>query len=84
MTEAQKEIGRFYATGPEEEGWGHKPRKSSVLKKLEKGSNDVLPLRASRKTEPCQHLDIRTSDLQKCKMIGICCFRPLNFGDFLQ
>ena len=73
MTEAEKEIGRCYAAGFEDEGWGHEPRNAGILTKLEKAKKEP-----PEKIEPCQHLDFTTSDLRYYKMINLCCFKPLN------
>ena len=41
-----------------------------------KGMDTDSPLRPSEGTQPCQDLDFRTSDLQKCKVINVCFKSP--------
>ena len=32
--------------------------------------------------QPCQHVDFAMSTFQKCKIIHLCCFKPLNLWSF--
>lgn len=36
------------------------------------------PLVSPEGRQPCQHLGLRTSDLQNDKIISMCCFKPLS------
>ena len=43
-----------------------------------KQRNDSF-LEPPEEMQPCWHLDLRTSDLQICKMINVCCFESPKF-----
>ena len=42
-----------------------------------------FPLELSEGMRPSQHLDFRTSDLQNCKVVNLCPFKPLGLWQFV-
>lgn len=51
----------------------------SGLKQLEKKEKMDFPLEYLEGKKFCEHLDFRTSDVQRCKRVNLYCFNPWGF-----
>lgn len=58
----------------------HQPGNAGSLEKLEKAGKRFSPL-ASEGTQPCP--PVLGFDLQNCKIINLCGFKPLHLSSFL-
>lgn len=68
--------------GSEDGARGHKPQNAGSFLKLER-LEDRWSLEASRINARLPDLDFRTSDLQSCEIISLCCLKPLSLWSFV-
>ena len=76
---SEKKIGRCYPSGLKDGGEG--PQAEECRQPLEARKNKEVDyaIVPPEGTQPCQHLDLKTSDLWNYRIIILCCFKPPHF-----
>lgn len=79
----QRQAGRCFAAGFEERGRGRVPRNTGGLEKVRKAEKQS-PLEPPEGTRSCQHLHVRASDFQNCKIPNLCCCKSQHLWQFVM